>query len=331
MVLNSHSCCVFINAQRLVHDPTYTESLEILTKQVISLARLVDQNSLSYSFGLIFTQCDRLAAGAMAQLQIEEKVQGLIHALDAVSAKYQRFYSGIPIVEREGFYKLQSNGVSSAFLWLVAELYRKHTFAGAKTLEGSLKGEPNAEKVLSTFPPRLLLMFGGILTALLAIGAASFFLFNRPSPDTAVVPPRGGSSTEDIQRYQELIKKNPDDVDSLVALANIYLEKGQLEQSIPLLEKIIQLQPNNVEWQFNLAKLYELSDQTDKAETIYDQMLKKDPKQFKALVGKAMLRQAKGDTQTANSLFKLAEEVAPSPEVKKKIQELSQKALPAGQ
>lgn len=331
MVLSSHSCCVFINAQRLVHDPTYTESLETLTKQVISLARLVDQNSLSYSFGLIFTQCDRLAAGAMAQLQIEEKVQGLIQALDSVSVKYQRFYSGIPIVEREGLYKLQSNGVSSAFLWLVAELYKKHTFTGAKTLESSLKGEPDAAKVLSTFSPRLLLLFGGILTALVAIATASFFLFNRPSQDTAVIPPRNGSSNADIQRYQELIQKNPEDVDSLVALANIYLEKGQLEQSIPLLEKIIQLQPNNVEWQFNLAKLYELADQTDKAETIYDQMLKKDPKQFKALVGKAMLRQAKGDTQTANSLFKLAEEVAPSPEVKKKIQELSQKSRPVGQ
>ncbi|MFM7192608.1 MAG: tetratricopeptide repeat protein, partial [Microcystaceae cyanobacterium] len=224
-----------------------------------------------------------------------------------------------------------SNGVSSAFLWLVAELYKKHTFTGAKTLESSLKGEPDAAKVLSTFSPRLLLLFGGILTALVAIATASVFLFNRPSQDTAVIPPRKGSSTSDIQRYQELIQKNPEDVDALVALANIYLEKGQLEQSIPLLEKIIQLQPDNVEWQFNLAKLYELADQTDKAETIYDQMLKKDPKQFKALVGKAMLRQAKGDTQTANSLFKLAEEVAPSPEVKKKIQELSQKSRPVGQ
>ena len=53
-------------------------------------------------------------------------------------------------------------------------------------------------------------------------------------------------------------------------------------------------------------------------------MLSKNPKEFKALVGKAMLRQAKGDLQTANSLFKIAEDVAPSPDLKKKIRELSQ-------
>ncbi|MGL5034165.1 MAG: tetratricopeptide repeat protein, partial [Microcystaceae cyanobacterium] len=293
MVLNSHSCCVFINAQRLVHDPAYGESLETLTKQVISLARLVDQHSLSYSFALIFTQCDRLAAGAMAQLQIEEKVQGLIHALDGATAKYQRFYSGIPIVEKEGFFKLQSNGVSSAFLWLVAELYKKHTFTGAKTLETSLKAEPSANQVLSSFSPRMMAIAGGILATFLALGAALFFYFNSANnsvnnnnnPDTVI--PRNGTAEQDIKKYQDLVNKDPNNQDALVALANIYLEKGQLEAAIPILEKIIKLQPNNLEWQFNLAKLYELAEQTDKAEQIYDQMLAKDKKQFKALVGKA--------------------------------------------
>jgi tetratricopeptide (TPR) repeat protein len=114
-------------------------------------------------------------------------------------------------------------------------------------------------------------------------------------------------------------------MDALVALANIYLEKGQLEQAIPIIKKVITIQPNNLEWQFNLAKLYELAEQTDQAEQIYDQMLAKDNKQFKALVGKAMLRQAKGDTQAANNLFKMAEDVAPSPELKKKIADLSRR------
>jgi tetratricopeptide (TPR) repeat protein len=323
MVLNSHSCCVFINAERLVHDPTYLDSLETLTKQVISLARLVDQNSLAYTFALIFTQCDRLAAGAMAQLQIEEKVQSLIHALDAVTAKYQRFYSGIPIVEKEGFYKLQSNGVSSAFLWLVAELYKKHTFTGVKTLESSLKSDPNPDKALPRFSPRLLMMLGGFALVILSLGAASFFFFNRPPSDNAIT--HNGSEAPDIKKYQTLIEQNPNNMDALVALANIYLEKGQLEQAIPIIKKVITIQPNNLEWQFNLAKLYELAEQTDQAEQIYDQMLAKDNKQFKALVGKAMLRQAKGDTQAANNLFKMAEDVAPSPELKKKIADLSRR------
>ncbi|MFM7439600.1 MAG: hypothetical protein ACKO2V_13525, partial [Snowella sp.] len=125
MVLNSHSCCVFINADRLVHDASYVQSLETITKQVVSLARLIDRTAIPYAFALIFTQCDQLPPGAIGQLQIEEKIQGLVTALESESAKYQRFYTGIPIVERDGVFKLQSNGVSSAFLWLVAELYKK--------------------------------------------------------------------------------------------------------------------------------------------------------------------------------------------------------------
>jgi tetratricopeptide (TPR) repeat protein len=158
---------------------------------------------------------------------------------------------------------------------------------------------------------------------ILSLGAASFFFFNRPPSDNAIT--HNGSEAPDIKKYQTLIEQNPNNMDALVALANIYLEKGQLEQAIPIIKKVITIQPNNLEWQFNLAKLYELAEQTDQAEQIYDQMLAKDNKQFKALVGKAMLRQAKGDTQAANNLFKMAEDVAPSPELKKKIADLSRR------
>ncbi len=321
MVLNSHSCCVFINGDRLVHDPAYSQSLNAITKQVISLARLIDRSALPYSFALIFTQCDRLSVGAMGQLQIEEKIQGLIGELESVSAKYQRFYSGVPIIEKEGIFKLQSNGVSSAFLWLVAELYKKQAFGGRKTLESSLKGELSSKKLIPAFSPQLLWIFGGV-ASLLALGLAWQFFWKKPVP-TAIAP-NSVNAEQQIQKYQELLKQNPNNMDALVALANLYLEQGQLEKAIPALEKIVTIQPNNLDWQFNLAKLYELSDQTDKAEKIYDKMLVKDNKQFKALVAKAMLRQAKGDFQTANSLFKIAEDVAPSPDLKKKIQELSQ-------
>ncbi|MEB3309904.1 MAG: tetratricopeptide repeat protein [Snowella sp.] len=325
MVLNSHSCCVFINADRLVHDPTYSESLDTITKQVISLARLIDRNALPYGFALIFTQCDRLSAGAMGQLQIEEKIQGLIGELESVSAKYQRFYSGVPIVEKEGVFKLQSNGVSSAFLWLVAELYKKQVFGGSKTLESSLKAKPSPNKLLPAIPPIALWVLGalGLIGAILLGGQ---FFSNQPRIEPTAT--NSQNTDQQIEKYQALIDKNPNNLDALVALANLYLEQGQLEKAIPALEKIVTLQPKNLDWQFNLAKLYELAEQNDKAEKIYDDMLAKDNKQFKALVGKAIIRQSKGDFQTANSLLKIAEQVAPSPDLKKKIQELAKNQPP---
>jgi tetratricopeptide (TPR) repeat protein len=324
MVVNSHSCCVFINADRLVHDASYVQSLETITKQVVSLARLIDRTAIPYAFALIFTQCDQLPPGAIGQLQVEEKIQGLVTALESVSAKYQRFYTGIPIVEREGVFKLQSNGVSSAFLWLVAELYKKKSFGFDKSLEASLQDKTDSQNLLPTFSPKLLWGLGGIAALIIILGLGwNFFL----KPQTSTPTPTASSAENNVQqveKYAKLLKENPKNMDALVALANLYLEQGELEKAIPVLEKIAVIQPNNLDWQFNLAKLYELSDQTDKAEKIYDQMLSKNPKEFKALVGKAMLRQAKGDFQTANSLFKIAEDVAPSPDLKKKIRELSQ-------
>jgi hypothetical protein len=323
MVLNSHSCCVFINADRLVHDASYVQSLETITKQVVSLARLIDRTAIPYAFALIFTQCDQLPPGAIGQLQIEEKIQGLVTALESVSAKYQRFYTGIPIVEREGVFKLQSNGVSSAFLWLVAELYKKKSFGVDKSLEASLQDKTDSQKLLPTFSPKLLWGLGGI-AALIILGLGWNFFLKQPNSNPTPTASSAGNTDQQVEKYEKLLKENPKNMDTLVALANLYLEQGQLEKAIPVLEKIAIIQPNNLDWQFNLAKLYELSDQTDKAEKIYDQMLSKNPKEFKALVGKAMLRQAKGDFQTANSLFKIAEDVAPSPDLKKKIRELSQ-------
>ena len=324
MVVNSHSCCVFINADRLVHDASYVQSLETITKQVVSLARLIDRTAIPYAFALIFTQCDQLPPGAIGQLQVEEKIQGLVTALESVSAKYQRFYTGIPIVEREGVFKLQSNGVSSAFLWLVAELYKKKSFGFDKSLEASLQDKTDSQKLLPTFSPKLLWGLGGIAALIIILGLGwNFFLKPQTSTPTPTAS-SAGNNDQQVEKYAKLLKENPKNMDALVALANLYLEQGELEKAIPVLEKIAVIQPNNLDWQFNLAKLYELSDQTDKAEKIYDQMLSKNPKEFKALVGKAMLRQAKGDFQTANSLFKIAEDVAPSPDLKKKIRELSQ-------
>ena len=323
MVLNSHSCCVFINADRLVHDASYVQSLETITKQVVSLARLIDRTAIPYAFALIFTQCDQLPPGAIGQLQIEEKIQGLVSALESVSAKYHRFYTGIPIVEREGVFKLQSNGVSSAFLWLVAELYKKKSFGLDKSLEASLQDNTDSQKLLPTFSPKILWGLGGI-AALIILGLGWNFFLKQPNSTLTPTASSAGNNDQQVEKYEKLLKENPKNMDALVALANLYLEQGELEKAIPVLEKIAVIQPNNLDWQFNLAKLYELSDQTDKAEKIYDQMLSKNPKEFKALVGKAMLRQAKGDFQTANSLFKIAEDVAPSPDLKKKIRELSQ-------
>ena len=334
MVLNSHSCCVFINADRLINDPSYQTNLETLTKQVISLARLVEQGMASYRFALIFTQCDRLAGGKMGSLQIEERIQGLVDKLDAVHASYQRFYSGVPISdpsektanEKEN-YRLEAHGVAAAFLWLVAELYKKQSQIGndVGTLENSLNKDPNP---LNTFTPGLALTLTGIIGGLLLTlgGLALFYNVQQGTTSRSV----DSAPVFDVKTYERLVKEEPSNLQAHVELANAYLETGELEKAVPLLQQIISLDPNNLEWRYNLAKLYELSSEFSQAEGVYDELLANDPKDVQALVGKALLRQAQGDTATAQSLFTVAESLATSPEWKQRIQELSKQAAASG-
>lgn len=122
MVLTSHGCCVFINADALVHDPADSKSLEDTIRQVMGIAFLADQRRLKYPLALIFTKCDLIQLGPVSQLQIEQSLQPLIAVLDNVKANYKRFYSAIPIVSYQGTSTLKAKGAAAPLLWLTSEL-----------------------------------------------------------------------------------------------------------------------------------------------------------------------------------------------------------------
>lgn len=124
MGTNSQGCCVFINANRLVNDPTYTENLTKITKQLMILVSLV--KDMGYPFSLIFTQCDLLPSGEIGQKQIMDKCQDLITTLDEAEVNYQCFYSAIKISPEEKGFSLISKDISSVFLWLVTKLYEDY-------------------------------------------------------------------------------------------------------------------------------------------------------------------------------------------------------------
>lgn len=126
LVLVSHGCCVFIDAEALVSNSAYLQVLEDMIKQVVAIASLANQYGLRYAFALIFTKCDLLGNEPLRLLQIEEKVQPLIARLDAVKADYQRFYSAIPIVFHQGTATLKGTGAAAPLLWLVSELRKIH-------------------------------------------------------------------------------------------------------------------------------------------------------------------------------------------------------------
>lgn len=128
MVLMSHGCCVFIDAEALVRDRDYLKSFEEIVRQVMGIASLVNQRGLQYPLALIFTKCDLLQLGPLSQLQIEENLQPLITVLDSAKANYKRFYSAIPIVSTQGVSILKAKGAAEPVLWLTSELRKIHNW-----------------------------------------------------------------------------------------------------------------------------------------------------------------------------------------------------------
>lgn len=323
MVMSSHSCCVFINGKALIENPKYIETMEEISKQVVAIASLVNQHGLNYSFALIFTQCDLLEPGPVSQLQIEANIQPLLARLDAVNAKYQRFYSAIPIVSHQGNYQLKAMGTAAPIVWVLSELNKTYQFQGQISLETGLKQNASLERRSRSETPRKYLPLVVLSSlALLGLSAALFFAFKSPLSEQAQTPEQ-----KIILQYENILKTDPNNLAALTTLADLYIQQKQLDKAILVLEKIVEQPTKSFDWHFILADIYAAKGEKDKEEKIYDRVLAREENNFDALVKKAVLRSEQGDTKTAKTLFERAEQLAPTENLKKQVRSLAQRVL----
>lgn len=329
MVLNSHSCCFFINAEALVKEANYLETIESALAQAIAIASLVNQHHLEYSFALIFTQCDRLESGPVGQLQIEERVQPILARLETANAKYQKFYSAIPIISHQGSYRLTPTGASTPLLWLLSELNKTGKVQTPPTLETALKQNVSItiNQRQSTISSRKYLPFL-ILASLGVLGicaALVFLVFNVGRLTPVSEPPQ--TPSDRIVYYERILQRDPKNFSALIELANLYIEEKQTDKAIPVLEKIVEQRPDSFDWQFILAQIYENREEKQKAEAVYDRILALQENNLEALIKKAILRSEQGDPSTAKTLFAKAEKVAPTDSLKAKVRAIAQSVL----
>lgn len=335
MVLNSQGCCVFINADALLHDSAYLQEIENTTKQVLAIASLVYQHNLNYPLALIFTKCDLLEPDPFRQLRIEENLQQLITGLDAKKANYQKFYSAIPIISVKEVSTLRAKGAADALLWLVSELSKPQNFRSQQALGSVITQNPSEsaksiasvdKKILGlNLPPTALRYFILILVIVTSfgIGASLLFAFN---PSKRGVQ-QAQTSQQLIKEYEQILQSEPNNFTALINLSKVYIQLEQYNKAIPLMEKLVQLQPDLVNMRLSLAHLYELAGQRNKAETVYDQILAKQKNNISAMTSKALLRIEQGDTKTAKALLERAEKIAPNSELKVQIRKLAQESI----
>lgn len=98
-------------------------------------------------------------------------------------------------------------------------------------------------------------------------------------------------------------------------------------KAVAVVEKLVQKEPESLDLRLQLAQLYESTDQVTKAESEYEQVLLRQKNNLKALVGKAVLRHAQGDTKTAKTLFIQAEKTASTKLQVEQVRAASQKTL----
>ena len=194
LVFNSNGCCLFIDAEALIHKPEYRQKLDTMMQQVIPIVTLVHLNKLKYAFALLLTKCDLLEDSSATRHSLEEHLKPITTGLDTLEINYQTFYLKIPIVKSDRASTLQSTGTAQALLWLVNELEKANieetelnrTVAKLQPQsaddEGSL-GKPNRSdrRFDSTSIIRLVLA----LVAVAGVGVAGLFWFNsvnRNSP-----------------------------------------------------------------------------------------------------------------------------------------------------
>ncbi|MFQ4168366.1 tetratricopeptide repeat protein [Scytonema millei] len=328
LVLSSHGCCAFVNAEALVNDSTYLPQLTQTIDRVAAIASLVNQHNIKYAIALIFTKCDLLAPEPLSLLQIEEKIQPFLSRLDAANANYQKFYSSIPLVTFAGVPQLKPTGAATPILWIVSELKQLHQKQPKQDLGSGLKQHIFSPVQQSFIFRQLLrskslpLMLSG-MGFLGVLGIAAFFWSVEPP---TIAPKAALDTNSKIQAYEQLLQTDPDNFDALVELANLRIQQGQPNLAIPLMEKLVRQEPERLELQLNLAQLYKLTEQLPKAESTYDRVLLQEKDNVAALVNKALIRIERGDRQTANRLFTQAEKVAP-PNLKAKVRDIAKNSL----
>jgi tetratricopeptide (TPR) repeat protein len=125
-----------------------------------------------------------------------------------------------------------------------------------------------------------------------------------------------------ITQAEEMLKRNPDNVDARRMLGRIYMKmistqdnrinEDYLRKAIEQLQKVTEKEPKDAESWVALGRLYRVSNNSVDAEKAYNQALEAEADNEEALTGLAMLYSDLGDNKRAIEKLKVATEKNPN-------------------
>jgi len=106
-------------------------------------------------------------------------------------------------------------------------------------------------------------------------------LKNEPAPSQSSKNPMDEVHRQ-LNTFQEILKKNPNDYDALVHLGNLYYDIGQFDKAIPFYERAVALKkdPNVLT---DLGTSLREAGKPEEAIKIYEDVLKISPKHWRAV------------------------------------------------
>ncbi|MCG3118181.1 MAG: Photosystem I assembly protein Ycf3 [bacterium] len=114
-----------------------------------------------------------------------------------------------------------------------------------------------------------------------------------------------------IEAYENALTQNPNYVEAMINLANIYYAKRELPRTRQLLERAVQLDPNNHTIYYNLGNLYDEVAEMEKSLKCYQKALELHPAYEPALFNLALLYERFGLAGKAETLWRKYLEVDP--------------------
>jgi hypothetical protein len=187
LMLNSHGCCVFMDAAALVRDADYWARIEETINQIEVISALANQHNVSYFFSLILTKCDQITADEDQLAKIEQKWESLNNRLVAAKTVYRRFNTFIIPVPTGKTIAIKTEGTAAPILWLVSELSKvyqteKPRGIGDSTSVSIQKNQQaTTHDLLSSRWPKVLIVLVSI-SIVASVGFGLGIILSKPEP-----------------------------------------------------------------------------------------------------------------------------------------------------
>ncbi|XP_059305656.1 protein SLOW GREEN 1, chloroplastic-like [Lycium ferocissimum] len=141
---------------------------------------------------------------------------------------------------------------------------------------------------------------------------ARFIFYPKPafsSPKVMQTDVKETVSNEEKEReIQEHLISNPDDVEALRSLMEIYIKNKKMLEAIGVIDRLIEIEPNEPEWPLLKSHLYVNFGEVELAKVGFNEILKKDPLRVEAYHGLVMAASQDESIEEIKEIEKKVEE-----------------------